>query len=270
MTLFASQRPSRFPQRLFAAAALAVPTILGVTSPAAAQSSADPLAATLDAHGGVETWNDQKALRYALADWPLGVQPNFRQVVDLDSRYHYAESDTYTAGISDDDAWITPGPEALGLPPAFVLHGNSYFVMMPFVFADPGVTVRELPDGELLGDTYPRLGVSFGSGVGDTADDDYILYLDPQTRRLHAINFSLTHTAIRGDAAVADAPRKVLVFESWQDADGLLVPESATFHGVENGVVDPQGATFRVAEIGFSTAAPQRTQFEQVTQAEIE
>ncbi len=263
---------TRFPQSRFATrrslAAARSLTVAGtiaataaLTGPAIAQP-VDALEPTIAAHGGWNAWNEQRTLTYDAIDWPLGVQPEFSHTADLRSRYHRAESATYTSGIAGGEAWLAPAPgieagtDPLGLPPAFFLHGNFYFHAMPFVFADPGVNVRPLGPGELFGETYDRLGVSFGAGVGDTNDDDYILFVDPDTRRLAAINFSITHDAVRGDAAIADAPRKVLVFNAWQDVDGLLLPETLTFHAVEGGEVASDGATYRITNVGLSTEAP--------------
>lgn len=240
-------------------AVTALPGAVGLV-PAAAQP-AEALAPTLAAHGGWDTWHGYQAMRYEVVGWPLGAQPNYTQTTALGPRYHLAESATYTAGVADDDAWITPDADALGLPPVFFLHGNFYFHAMPFVFADPGVNIRALESGELLGKTYDRLGASFSQGVGQTTDDDYTLYLDPETHRLHAINFSITHAAVRGEAAVAQAPRKVLVFEQWQESGGLLLPARATFHEVVDGRVDPQGASYTIHSIRLSRTAPDAAVF---------
>jgi hypothetical protein len=227
-------------------------------SPERAAAGRALLDRTIAAHGGLETWRSYRRLDYAVRDFPLGANAPFdyEETVALGPRHYRADGDGYAAGFDGREAWVTPEVAALGLPPRFFLSGNFYFVAMPFVFADPGIDLAALEPAELGGRRYERVAVSYGAGVGDSDADDYILYLDPATHRLHMIDFRPTSNSIRGDTPVEELPRKVLVFDEWQRASGLLVPARATFRTLENGRLGEDGASYSVTDVRFAVHAP--------------
>ena len=85
-------------------------------------------------------------------------------------------------------------------------------VLMPFVFADPGAHVRSVGERYYDGQTYDAIAVGFDHGVGDTSDDDYILYIEKDTHRLRLIDFAVTYSAMRGDTPIDELPRRSLEF----------------------------------------------------------
>ncbi|MEM7230457.1 MAG: hypothetical protein AAF432_16785 [Planctomycetota bacterium] len=227
------------------------------------------LTQTLQAHGGLDRWNAIGQLQYTVPDFPLGAKApmNFRHIADVKLRRHLMVSDDYRLGFDGNNAWAING-DAAGIPARFVTHGNSYFVMMPFVFADAGATVTDLGTRYLDGATYDALGVSYADG--DTADDDYVLFIDQQTRRLKLIHFTVTYAAIRGDTPVNEVPRKALVFDNWQDVDGLLLPQKATFYGWADETLQGDGNSFTVTNaVGFETR-PNASIFDRPSDADID
>lgn len=223
----------------------------------------------IKAHGGIKTWRSYARMDYATRDFPLGANApfNFSQTTDLNNRQHLTTGDGFTSGKNDQGAWAFPGVEALGLPPAFFESGNFYFIAMPFVFADPGVVARDLEPVSFRGRDYDRVAITYGQGIGHTPEDDYVLYIDQQTRRLKMIDFVPTSAEVNGDTPKDQLPRKALVFEDWQEANGLLIPNKATFYGWADGELQGDGNSYTIHDVSFSKRPPRQTIFEQPAQS---
>ena len=219
---------------------------------------AQALTDALQAHGGLDTWRSYARMDYTTTDFPLGANApfDFTQTTDLYNRRHLTHGKGFVSGKNEDGAWALPNTEALGLPPAFFESGNFYFIAMPFVFADPGVITRDIEDAEFQGRTYGRVAVSYPQHIGDTPEDDYILYIDQASRRLKMIDFVPTSAEVNGDTPLSEIPRKALVFDTWESYDGLLIPSKATFYGWADGQLQGEGNSYRIHDVKFSKIAP--------------
>ncbi|MBB6429546.1 hypothetical protein [Algisphaera agarilytica] len=208
-----------------------------------------PIRATLDAHGGLDTWQQQGTLTYVLTGFPLSgpmSQPN-TSTIDLRSRANRIDGQGFTVGWNGEQAWSTGEPNSSGLPSRFVTLGSFYFLGMPFVFADPGTVITERVDVEFEGQTYRSVGVGYEQGIGSTAEDDYVLLIDPESDRLFAIHHSVTETGVE---------RVTWVFNDWQEQDGLFAPARLTFYAGWNPDDPGQGAVTEVSELDFRTQRP--------------
>ncbi len=249
----------------------------GTPAPALADQASDPgapksqaLNEALKAHGGITTWQSYAQLNYATRDFPLGANApfNFTQTTDLRSRKHLTRGKDFTSGKNEHDAWALPNTDALGLPPSFFESGNFYFIAMPFVFADPGVISRDLGTKTFQDRQYDLVAISYPAGIGDTPEDDYILYIDAQTHRLYMIDFVPTSAEVNGNTPIEELPRKALVFDQWQQADGLLVPSKLTFYGWADGQLQGDGNTYFIHDVAFSETRPDATQFTRTAHAD--
>lgn len=245
---------------LFQAALFAGPqnTALAGGAPQAETSRSQALTESIQAHGGLDTWRSYARMDYATTDFPLGANApfDFTQTTDLNNRRHLTRGENFTSGKNEQAAWALPNTEALGIPPAFFESGNFYFIAMPFVFADPGVITRDLEPLEFQGKSYDRVAVSYPAGIGDTPEDDYILYIESESRRLKMIDFVPTSAEINGDTPKHELPRKALVFDNWQRYDGLLIPGKATFYGWADGKLQGDGNSYTIHDVKFSKAEP--------------
>lgn len=270
-------------------AAVAFATALGFAGdPPASADQAQPTPAqlegqrllnrTLDAHGGLERFRSFGSLRYHTRNLPYGAGGlTFDHTADLVVRNHRMEgtgkAGPFIAAANGEQGWTT-NAESIGIEPRWITHGNSYFIMMPFVFADPGANVRSIGARTFNGETYDAVAISYGQGVGDTAEDDYILYLDRETHRLRLIDFAVTYKKIRGDTPINQVPRFSLAFNAYAEVDGLLVPSELRFalwtRTETGGVQNEQGADYTVSNADFDQAQPDASLFEPVEGATIE
>jgi hypothetical protein len=198
-----------------------VAAVTALNMPAKANES--PIHDVIEAHGGLDRWQSLGTFQYTMDGFPLS--PQTAQVntstVNLRTRANRIESAEWTVGFDGTTGWALPEKDAAGLPTRFFNLGSFYFIGMPYVFADPGVTVKETESQKFRGKTYRVLNVSYGDGIGHTAEDEYQLFIDPESNQLALINHSVTETGVE---------RVTWTFDEWQEVNGLLVPAKMTFY----------------------------------------
>ena len=218
--------------------------------------AAGPLDPTFEAHGGLKQWREQRQMNYTLNGFPLSPQvsrPN-RSTVDLNSRFNRIEGEGFVVAFDGTQAWCTPEPEAVGLPPRFFCLGSFYFIGMPFVFGDDGVVLQKKGYGTFDGKTYRVVDVRYAGETGHSSEDQYTLFIDPETNRLALINHSVTEIGIE---------RVTWVFDEWQQVNGFIVPARMTFHQGWNPENPGDGATFTITDVTFDAIAPDRAIYAQ-------
>ncbi len=206
------------------------------------------LARGIAAHGGLSRWQSYGTLSFTLLDFPLSEavsKPN-RHTTDLVSRDNRVDGTGFTVAVHGEKTWVTPNAEALGLPPRFYTKGSNYFVLMPFVFADPGITAVDAAPIEFRGRTYNQVVVNYGDKVGDVKDD-YVLLFDQQTGLLAAINHSVNEAGIE---------RVTWTFDQWQDVGGLKIPAVMSFSPGWNPQSVEPGKSARVTEASVDRNRP--------------
>ena len=221
------------------------PTTASTTQPTA-QWIPSVFDQALEAHGGLDAWQAQGTLEFDLVDFPLGEQAPLtdHNVTDLRSRAQRITSDDYTVVFDGHDCWVAPGPDALGLPPRYYAPASFYFLAMPFVWADPGVSANALGTVTWRGEEFDAVQFSYGDGVGDTHEDEYVALFDPKTHRVRLIHFIQTYAAVRGDTPINELERTALVYDEYQQVNGLQLARHLTIYGWENGDTAGEGASY--------------------------
>ena len=230
-------------------------------------SLASPCFAQLDsclaAHGSVGKWQSFGSVEYDLT-WEGGKGTRKdHQLFDLKSRDGLITGTEYTLGSNKGEVWIKPGLEALGgTPPRFYMWTPFYFFGMPFVFADPGAKQEALGNKTFQGQELAATKVTFKSGTGDSPDDYYVAYADPASGRLKLVEYIVTFASLRKGKPLDQLERHAIVFEEWQQADGLLVPKLARFYNWKDGNIEgePLGKLSWSA-VHFSTETPDKARF---------
>ncbi|MCM8568104.1 hypothetical protein NE848_01870 [Gramella jeungdoensis] len=138
----------------------------------------------------------------------------------------------------------------------------QYFFAMPFKLTDPGTVWDKEKTRKLDSLQYNTAKLSFESGTGDSPDDWYIIYQDPETERLKAAAYIVTfskektkaeenpHAIVYSDYIMVEdvAFATNWSFYSWSEEDGLdqklgeaeisnitfFKPESGYFQAPEN------------------------------------
>ena len=164
-----------------------------------AHSEKGVVARMIEAHGGLEKWRSAPTVSFEdTLQPPEGPPLTSRVSVEQRSRRAYLDFPEMGARMAWDGekAWSEnwQGP----FPPRFYALLSYYFLNLPWLAADPGVNLSEPGTGKLWDDPteYITVKMTFEPGVGDTPDDYYILYIDPDSYRLRAAELRVTYADI--------------------------------------------------------------------------
>lgn len=126
------------------------------------------------------------------------------------------------------NAWVAPADAPL--PPTrarFALLTWPYFVAAPFKLADPGTHMEDVGQQPIAPDQpMPTGKLTFGEGVGDSPDDWYMVYSDPNTQRLAGLAYIVTYGKSEKDA---ESNPHIAVYDAYEEVDGAVLPTSLSF-----------------------------------------
>lgn len=183
------------------------------------------------AHGGLGAWRAAPTVSFADEFGVPGQPAQVSQVVVEQSsrRVTMDMPDGSSLAWDGAKAWST-GWES-PIPPRFLALLNYYFLNLPWLTQDPGVQLGEPAAGSLPGDAteYVTVMMTFEPGTGDTPDDYYRLYIDPNTKRLKACAYVVTYQALM-PPGIESSPEHLLVYDELTSVQGLLVPSRYTIY----------------------------------------
>ncbi|MEK6481557.1 DUF6503 family protein [Catalinimonas sp. 4WD22] len=181
----------------------------------------------LDAHGGLERWREMQLLEFDLYSDTTFVD---HQLVDLENRKVLISNDLYTIGYNGDEVWFTgKESEFPGGSARFYHNLQFYFFALPFVFADPGVVHEVLEPRTFQGKAYEVMRFTYESEVGDSPEDEYIIYINPDNKRMELLLYTVTY--FTGEDADGYGAR---LYSQWQQVNGLRVPLTSERYNWEN------------------------------------
>lgn len=185
------------------------------------------MATVLKAHGGMDTWNKMNNLCFTLEN----ENGDETHTTDLKSRKTRIESPNYVIGMDGEKTWIVQDSTFMKPERVRFYHNLMfYFYAMPFVLGDEGTKYSAVEPLEFEGKSYPGTKVSFESGVGDSSNDEYILYRDAKTNKMAWLAYTVTF----GQEGKSDR-FSYIRYTDWQDVNGLLLPEKLEWYNVEDG-----------------------------------
>lgn len=230
-----------------------------LTTPLSSEAET-PLEKSYSAHGGLETWKKQGAVSYDMQWGPPGNEEKTirdHQVFDLIDRNGKITAEDYTIVSNGDKVWYAGENVAGGRPARFYLWTPFYFFALPFAFGDPGVNIESLGMKEFQAKNYEAVRVTYDSGVGDTPDDYYVAYIDPETGQLKLVYYIVTYEALVKQRAGKPASEHAMVYEQWQEVDGLNVPKMGAYYKWIDGDIsgEPLGR-MTVTNVAFSEDRP--------------
>ena len=211
----------------------------------------DAFQKSLAAHGGLDKWNSYGTLVFdRMVNGGVATH-----TIDLKSRYEKIVTDASTICYGAEGFWIDTEDEKARAQlggQRFYRNLWFYFFGLPFVTADPGANQEILEDATLDGKTYNRIKITFGENVGDAPDDQYILWTDPSSGQLAMINYSVTFGKGKSESEKYNA----IVFNEWQEANGLIVPKKFTGHVWEDGKLGKKRYGFEFGNVSFKAEQP--------------
>ena len=185
----------------------------------------DAMQRVWEAHGGLDRWSQHRILQFTIP----GTEEGETHVTDLVSRKDRIDGPGYALGYDGKEVWLQDKGKKFEGDPAFYHNLMFYFYAMPFVLSDPGIQYHSA-DSLVFEDTaYPGVRISFKEGVGTSSKDEYFLYYEPETFKMAWLGYTVTYFDSSG-------PKDIhwIRYSAWQQAGGLLLPESITWYSTEN------------------------------------
>jgi hypothetical protein len=230
---------SRFNQLIFVLAILVSPTILAAPQ-YASEETRDVIGKMLKAHGGLERWQSAPSISFdavmhnnfhGKTEFAWWVQ---NETIDQKTRQVYQDwtLDGATLGYDGNEVW-TQGWNRPN-PPTMMVHFFYYFVNLPWLTQDEGVTL-----GEPKAFTWPEankelieISMNFtkAPGPGKTAKDYFVLYIDPISYRLFGYQYGIGYRPFLDLVNMPEGQETFgplwRIITKYSEVDGLVFPSA--------------------------------------------
>lgn len=125
-----------------------------------------------------------------------------------------------------------------------------YFAELPFKLQDPGTQLEIVKDHKMLGNFIPTARLSFDAGIGDTPDDWYLLYKDPETRLLKAAAYIVTYH--QSPEKAGQDPHAIL-YAKYREVESVMIATEWTFHNWtrDDGAIGPAIGRAKLSRLKF-------------------
>ena len=139
-----------------------------------------------------------------------------------------------------------------------------YFYAMPFVLADKGIHYENTTALEFDGKQYPGIKISYESGIGESSDDEYIMYYNPETRRMAWLGYTVTYFSKEKSKDF-----HYIKYNEWQDVNGLLLPKTIQWYNVVDGKITEKRNDVEFIDVMVSKEKPDSTIFVKPENSEL-
>ena len=186
----------------------------------------DPISKIFDAHGGIEPWYAMEGMYYEI-EKPI---QNDKYNIALKSRKSLITSEHHLLGFDGEHVWLKNlDTVQYKSNPKFYYNLMFYFYAMPFVLGDDGINYSEAESLEFEGTSYPGLLISYNNGVGESPEDEYILYYHPETFKMEWLAYTVTYFSKEKGKEF-----HFIKYSEWQEASGLQLPKTLTWYNYKN------------------------------------
>ena len=169
--------------------------------------------AMIDAHGGMPGWRVAKTLsfenRFQMADDSTATLSQV--TVDLAARRGYSDYDAGSESMAWDGKRVWSLNWSQPYPPGLRAMLDGYMVQLPWLAMEPGAKLT-VAATDTLWDGSTQYHVVKMSLRPAAPGGPYRLYIDPDTKRLHACAFN------------APEGEEIVVFGDQAKADGMVLP----------------------------------------------
>ncbi len=224
------------------------------TQPASQPATgAEALVRRVEEAHGLAAWQTRPAVAAEIALRIAGTELSGTLIYD----HHRGRVRIDTTGgptlvFDGERAWISPAEAAMPMA-RFHLLTWPYFLAAPFKLRDPGARLEATGPRPLDGVDHETALLTFEAGTGDSPDDWYVIYEDPESHRLAAMAYIVTY----GGKSVEEAEQEphVIVYRDFQAVDGATLSARWTIHdwSDELGAHGPPLAEVTVRDLRFVT-----------------
>ncbi|WP_194768049.1 DUF6503 family protein [Tamlana sp. I1] len=214
-----------------------------------------------EAHGGLEQWKSMRFLEFTM-------EKNGENEVtstDLRNRKSLIETPNHALGFDGNQVWLQNknDVEYKGKP-KFYYNLMFYFYAMPFILADDGIIYGDADPLVFEGKSYPGISIAYKSGVGESPDDEYILYYNPETYKMEWLGYTVTF--FTQEKAKEWHFRK---YSEWQNVAGVLLPKTIVRYNYENNLPTTVHSENHFTDVKLSKEKPNQDIFKTPENAQV-
>ncbi|MBN4085446.1 hypothetical protein JYT89_03790, partial [Flavobacteriaceae bacterium AH-315-B10] len=148
--------------------------------------------------------------------------------------------------------------------PRFYYNLMFYFYAMPFILADDGIVYKDAEPLSFDGKDYPGILISYDAGVGESPEDEYILYYNPETYKMEWLGYTVTYFSKEKSKEF-----HFIKYSEWQTIDGLELPKTLTWYNYENNQPTTKRNDLEFINVSISKTKPEDSLFEKPKDAKI-
>ena len=178
-----------------------------------------------EAHGGIDVWNTMETLVFEM-EMAEGKEIT---TTNLKSRKSLIETDKFKIGFDGKNVWLKQDTLEYKGNAKFYYNLMSYFYAMPFILGDDGIIYENVDPLVFEGKEYPGIKISYNTGVGESPEDEYVLYYDSETNKMTWLSYTVTYFSKEKSKEF-----RFIKYSNWQTIEGLLLPETLTWYNYEN------------------------------------
>ena len=207
-----------------------------------------------NAHGGIDTWNASQTLVYQM----VKPEATEKHVTDLKSRKARIEGKDFSIGYDGKEVWLAQKDTTAFKGNARFYHNlYFYFYAMPFVLGDDGITYTEAENLLYEGVEYPGYKISYGDNVGDSPEDNYFIYYNPETFHMEWLGYTVTYYNGEPSNKVS-----YIRYGDWQEVNEILLPKTLTWHKTEDGKVMEASKSVEFTNVSLTNKVMENSMFE--------
>ncbi len=179
------------------------------------ESTVHPFVLPIEKAHRMDMFKRNKAVGYRL-DLSFGGKSRFAGYITQTTNYDriLMVEDNGTQMLFDGEKVYLYPDTAMYAKARFDLFTWSYFFAAPYKLSDPGTIWATDKDRELDGTNYPTAKLTFTPGTGDSHEDWYIAYRNPQTNLLDALAYIVTYSKSAGEAS---ADPHAITYEDYKE-----------------------------------------------------
>jgi hypothetical protein len=206
------------------------------------------IAKVFKAHGGIDAWNGFESLYFEI-EKPEG---NEEYQVALKSRKSLNTYKDHLLGYDGSQLWLKDlDTMAFASNPRFVYNLMFYFYAMPFILGDDGINYRSADPLRMDGIEYPGISITYDADIGESPDDEYILYYHPETHKMEWLAYTVTYFSKEKNKDF-----RYIKYRNWNSVNGLDLPTTLTWYHVENGLPTTARSDRNFVGAGLSMDVP--------------
>jgi len=211
------------------------------------------ISALFEAHGGIANWNKMNNLCFEM-EKPIGTEIHS---TDLKSRKALITSNTFKIGFDGDKIWLAENEKPYEGNPKFYYNLMFYFYAMPFILADDGILYTEIEDAILGGNIYGAVKIEYEKGIGETPEDEYIIFYDKETYKMAWLAYTVTFF----DKAKS-TDWHYIKYDTWLTENGLLLPKTLVWYEVKEGKPSTPKNTVAFSKVHISESILENATFQ--------